>query len=34
MSVVAGQPKKTTGKYTRYKVTKHIELTFLISDYY
>ena len=32
MSVVDGQPKKHTNP--SYKATKHIERTFLISDYY
>ena len=32
MSVVGDQPKKHTN--TSHKATKHIERTFLISDYY
>ena len=32
MSVVGGQPKKHVNP--SYKATKHIEHTFLISDYY
>ena len=32
MSVVGGQPKRTR-KY-KYEATKHIERTFLITDYY
>ena len=32
MSLVGGQPKKQAN--TSYKATKHIERTFLISDYY
>ena len=31
MSVLGGQPRK---KNMNYKATKHIERTFLISDYY
>ena len=36
MSVVGGQPKKKRKKPANpsYKATKHIERTFLISDYY
>ena len=32
MSVVGGEPKKHANP--SYKATKHIERTFLISDYY
>ena len=39
MSLVGGQPKKKRKKERKhanpsYKATKHIERTFLISDYY
>ena len=34
MSVVGGQPKKHSNPSYMYKETKHIERTFLISDYY
>ena len=33
MSVVGGQPKKKKHANTSYRATKHIERTFLISDY-
>ena len=32
MSLVGGQPKKHANP--SYKATKHIERTFLVSDYY
>ena len=36
MFVVGGRPKKTKKKQAnpRYKAAKHIERTFLISDYF
>ena len=36
MSAVGGQPKKKKKKNANpsYKATKHIERTFLVSDYY
>ena len=34
MSVVVGREKKKKHANTTHKATKHIERTFLISDYY